>query len=1180
MAAEHNRYIPVDIQRELLFEVRYRCACDCESVSLEKCHIIPWCETHDNRAENLVVLCANCHTRADTEKWPESQMRRFKLEPCALQRDRMPPMSPAQKAIVDLVIAQDPDYMTDKERTRLVRMTAAFVDVNIGDVEVIEVAAVNSSRVRLSLPKPSVSKLVGDWANDRETVSEFFDEFEIIEITPGPPDHVGEARATAYKVSRPKTSDTSEGGLESIIVEDMLESGWKQGKPTDYNREHCIDVPKLIEFLTATQPEIAEKLMLGSENPTRHKFLSRLEKEIGNRGVIDVLRKGVKHGAHDIELFYGTPSPGNRTAAIQFAQNQFSVTRQLRYSTDDTARALDMGIFINGLPIATFELKNKLTSQDVDDAVKQYKDERARNPKEKIFAFGRCVVHFAVDDNEVKMCTHMKGKKSWFLPFNRGWNDGRGNPPNPNGLKTDYFWKQVLTPPSLTNILENYAQIVEEKNPKTGKVTRKQIFPRYHQLDVVKQLLKRTKQDGVGNRYLLQHSAGSGKSNSIAWLAHQLVGLKQDDKEIFDTVIVITDRRILDRQINATIRQFMQVGATVGHARHSSDLRKFIESGKKIIISTVQKFPFILGEIGDQHRDGKFAIIIDEAHSSQGGKTAAAVNEAISDSDPEDTINDALEKRIAARKMTTNASYYAFTATPKNKTLEMFGVPLPGEEGKTKHRPFHSYTMKQAIQEKFIIDVLENYTPVQSWYQLQKTIEEDPLFDKKRAKKKLRKYVESHDHAIGNKAEIMVDHFLEQVIAKRLIGGEARAMVICSSIPRAVQYYRAIKAYLDKLRSPYKAIVAYSGETDVEGTSMTESQVNGFSSDEIADKITDRPYRFLVCANKFQTGYDEPLLHTMYVDKPLAGVQAVQTLSRLNRAHPKKNSAFVLDFQNNAETIQQAFSDYYRTTLLSEETDPNKLHDLKRDLDEHQVYTQEQIDTLVTRYLGGERRDTLDPLLDSCEAIYTTQLDEDAQVRFKGNAKAFVRTYDFLASILPYSNPAWEKLSIFLTFLIKKLPSPVEEDLSRGILDAIDMESYRVERQERMRIAVADDDTEIDPASVGGGGSKPEPELERLSELLRTFNEHHGTHFEDPDRVYRRIQELAPVVKDDPAYQNAQENTPEKAELELHAAVKKAMTPMLRDDTEFYKQFVENDSFKGFVVQMVSQLLKNDRAAG
>jgi type I restriction enzyme R subunit len=631
---------------------------------------------------------------------------------------------------------------------------------------------------------------------------------------------------------------------------------------------------------------------------------------------------------------------------------------------------------------------------------------------------------------------------------------------------------------------------------------------------------------------------------------------------------VITDRRILDKQIRDTIKQFAQVSATVGHAEDSGDLRKFIQSGKKIIISTVQKFPFILDEIGDQHRGRRFAIIIDEAHSSQGGKTAAAMSEVLSD--PEDTINDALEKRMAARKMLDNASYFAFTATPKNKTLEMFGEPYPGDAGKVKHRPFHSYTMKQAIQENFILDVLKSYTPVSSYYKLIKTVENDPIFDTKRAKKKLRRYVESHDHAIRLKAEIMVDHFHEQVSGLNKIGGQARAMVVTSGVERAIQYFHAFREYLQERKSPFQAIVAFSGQHDYVGVNVTEASLNGFPSNDIADKIQEDPYRFLICAEKFQTGYDEPLLHTMYVDKPLSGIKAVQTLCRLNRAHPQKHDVFVLDFVNDTETITEAFADYYRTTVLSEETDPNKLHDLKAVLDDYQVYAPEHIEKLVTLYLDGAERDTLDPILDACVAIYKERLDEDGQVDFKGKAKAFTRTYDFLASILPYTNADWEKLSIFLNFLISKLPAPKEEDLAKGILEAIDMDSYRVEKRTALKIALPDDNAEIGPVPVTGGGRKTEPELDRLSNILKTFNDQFGTLFTDADRVVKRIKDdIVPKVAADQAYQNAKKNTPNTARIELDAALMRVVGPLLKDDTEFYKQFVQNDSFRRFVTDVV-----------
>ncbi len=778
-------------------------------------------------------------------------------------------------------------------------------------------------------------------------------------------------------------TDTTEKGLETLIVRSLIdEAGYLPGDSGDYDREHGVDLAHLIAFLRATQPETLEKLGVEEAGPRRTQFLHRLQGEVAKRGVIDVLRRGVKHGPHHIDLFYGTPSPNNRKAVERFEANRFSVTRQLRYSRDETQLSLDMAIFINGLPVATFELKNKLTKQTVEDAVQQYK--RDRDPKELLFQFGRCMVHFAVDDHEVRFCTHLKGKHSWFLPFNKGYNDGAGNPPNPAGLATDYLWKEVLTRGSLTDVIENYAQIVEEKDERSGRKSRKQIFPRYHQLAVVRKLLEHVRVNGVGKRYLIQHSAGSGKSNSIAWLAHQLVGLEQEDSALFDSVIVVTDRRVLDKQIRDTIKQFAQVSAIVGHAERSGDLKTFLYQGKKIIITTVQKFPFILDEIGSEHRGKRFAILIDEAHSSQGGKATAAMNRVL-ETDPDydeddETLEDQINRIMEGRKMVKNASYFAFTATPKNKTLEIFGEPDPQPDGTIRHVPFHSYTMKQAIEEGFILDVLQNYTPVASYYRLAKKVEDDPLFDVRKAQKKLRRYVESHQHAIRQKAEIMIDHFHEQVIARGKIGGKARAMVITNGIERAIQYFHAFQDYLKERRSPYQAIVAFSGEHEYGGQKVTEASLNGFPSNLIPEKVRTDPYRFLIVADKFQTGYDEPLLHTMYVDKPLSGIKAVQTLSRLNRAHPQKHDTFILDFYNDSDTIQRAFEPYYRTTILSDETDPNKLHDLKAALDGYQVYSPDQVDELVVRYLRGEDRDRLDPILDACVAVYNAELDEDAQV--------------------------------------------------------------------------------------------------------------------------------------------------------------------------------------------------------
>jgi type I restriction enzyme R subunit len=982
------------------------------------------------------------------------------------------------------------------------------------------------------------------------------------------------------------TTDTSEKGLEAIIVALLTGqtddgapaprrareraapyggAGYVEGDPRDYDRAHAVDLAKLLAFLRATQPKAIAQLGLAEDGPKRLQFLARLQGEIAKRGVVDVLRKGVRHGPASVELFYGTPSPGNARARELFEANLFSVTRQLRYSKDETQLALDLCLFINGLPVATFELKNRLTKQTVADAIQQYK--RDRDPKELLFQFGRCLVHLAVDDQDVWMCTHLQGVDSWFLPFNKGWNDGAGNPPNPRGIKTDYLWKQILTRQGLTDILENYAQIVEEKDERTGRKRQRQIFPRYHQLDVVHKLLADAAQRGVGKRYLIEHSAGSGKSNSIAWLAYQLIGLEKRGKAIFDSIIVVTDRRVLDKQIKDTIKQFAQVASTVGHAEHSGDLRQFLEAGKKIIITTVQKFPFILDDIGNEHRGRNFAIIIDEAHSSQGGRTSAKMSQVLSPeggAEDEETVEDAINRIMESRKMLPNASYFAFTATPKNKTLEIFGEAF--QEGEqVKHRPFHVYSMKQAIQEGFILDVLLSYTPVASYYRLLKTVPNDPRYDVKKAQKKLRRYVEGHQVAVEHKAEIMVDHFHEQVLARQKIGGQARAMVVTSGIERAIQYYHAFASYLKERKSRYKAIVAFSGEHDYGGQKVTEASLNGFPSNLIPERFREEPYRFLICAEKFQTGYDEPLLHTMYVDKILSGIKAVQTLSRLNRAHPQKHDTFVLDFVNDADTIQQSFEPYYRTTILSAETDPDKLHDLKADLDGYQVYSQQQVEQLAELYLGGAERDRLDPVLDACVAIYNEQLDEDGQVGFKGKAKAFVRTYGFLATILPYTNVEWEKLSIFLNFLIPKLPAPKEEDLSKGILEAIDMDSYRVEVQASLDITLPDQDGEIEPVPTSGGGRIHEPELDVLSNILRSFNDQFGNiDWKDADKIRKVISEEIPAkVAADKAYQNARKNPDrQNARIEHDKALQRVMTDLLSDHTELFKQFSDNPSFK------------------
>lgn len=966
----------------------------------------------------------------------------------------------------------------------------------------------------------------------------------------------------------------NEENLEKLIVSQMVDGGWREGEEGAFNASYALDLDEFTAFVRATQPQLIESLGLEIESPKQHKFLARLQGEITRRGIVHALRNGLDHLGHHIDLYYPTPSVGNASAAKAFAQNRWVITRQVHHSVSKPGDTVDLVAFVNGLPLFTFELKNNITKQTVDDAVTQY--QRDRDPRDPIFGFGRTLAHFALDDQRVKFSTHLKGKASWFLPFDQGYNDGGGNPPNANGVKTDYLWKETLSPLSLAGIIENYAQLVEEKNPKTGRKTRKAIFPRFHQLDVVRKLLADVAKRGAGHRYLVQHSAGSGKSNSIAWLTHQLTEMTHDGELAFDSIIVVTDRIILDNQLTQTIKSFLQVGSTVMHADRSGDLRHAITDGKKIIITTVQKFPYILDDIGSDHRDRTFAIIIDEAHSSQGSKTSAAVSRVLAavdlNEEEEVTFEDQINTIIEGKKMLPNASYFAFTATPKSKTLEMFGERTRQVDGKVGHRPFHSYTMKQAIQEGFIMDVLSSYTPVGSYYKLMKTVQDDPKFDTKRASKKLRAYVEGNQHAIKQKSEIMVEHFLDQVIAKQKVGGQARAMIVTSSIPRCLEYFHATRKALAERRSPYQVVVAFSGEHEYLGTKVTESSLNGFPSREIAQKIKEDPFRILVVANKFQTGYDEPLMHTMYVDKTLSGVLAVQALSRLNRAHPAKRDTFVLDFANDADDIKHAFDPYYRTTVLAEETDPNKLHDFITDLDHMAIYTSEQVNKFVQRYLGGADVDQLHPLLDASVHEYVDLLDEDDQVKFKGNAKAFLRTYNFLSTVLPYGSVEWEKRAIFLDSLVPKLPAPKDEDLAAGILENIDLESYRAEKNVAMRIVLEDDDGKLKPPPPRGGGIPPDSEIEKLSSILKSFNDHFGNiKWDDEDRIQRRIAEEIPrIVSGDKAYRNAQANgDPVNARVESDRALQKAMLSLITDETQLFKYFQDNNSFKHWLEETI-----------
>lgn len=959
-------------------------------------------------------------------------------------------------------------------------------------------------------------------------------------------------------------TNLSENGLETLIVEYLVNSNkYEQGCNSTYNKEYALDEERLFRFLNDTQKAKMDELHILDNDLEKDRFFKQLDRKLKSDGVIEILRKGIRYKHLHLDMLYVRPNIGNAAAAELYAKNIFSVTRQLNYSKQNPLLALDFCIFLNGLPIMTFELKNQLTKQNVNDAIIQYK--RDRSPSEPIFSFKRCIVHFAVDDNEVKMCTELKGEKSWFLPFNKGNNDGAGNPVNPNGLKIDYLWKNILTKDEISNIIENYAQIISEKDEDTGITKYKQIFPRYHQLYLVKSLFEDAKRDGVGHRYLIQHSAGSGKSNSIAWLAHQLVTLTDSNsKNIFDTVIVVTDRVNLDKQIRDTIKQFMQVSATVGWASASGELKKLLDEGKKIVITTVHKFQFILKDISDVYKKNSFAILIDEAHSSQNGNLSAKMNIVLSGNvyEDDDDLEDKINSIIEGRKMVKNASYFAFTATPKNKTLEMFGKKEHLPDGTTQPCPHYVYTMKQAIEEGFIMDVLRYYTPIQSYYKLAKSIEDDPQFDKKKAQKLLRYYVESNSYAINEKAKIIVEHFHSQVISKGKIGGKARAMVVTSKIARAVDYYKAITELLEERNSPYKAIIAYSGTAEYYGKQVTEDEINGFPSSQIEKTFRSDPYRILIVAQKFQTGYDEPLLHTMYVDTKLSDIKAVQTLSRLNRSHPDKKDTFILDFVNDVSVIKAAFDRYYKTTILSGETDVNKLNDLIDTMETIQVYTAEDVDSFVSFCLNNAPREQLDPILDKCVEVYNDLVVED-QIEFKSSAKSFVRTYNFLAAVLPYGSSDWEKLSIFLNQLIAKLPSPQGGDFTEGLLEDIDLEYYRTTQMETVQIVLEDENGEVNPVPVSTDVGIDVPEMDSLSAILQEFNDLFGDiEWSDMDKVRKQIFDFPDIVSQDKRYQNAMKRSDrQNAKDESDRATYDAVIAAMNTNLEIYKRFMDDPHF-------------------
>ncbi len=977
-------------------------------------------------------------------------------------------------------------------------------------------------------------------------------------------------------------ADTSEKGFQKLIVNYLkVEHYYRESVSSDFDREFCLNTKQLFEFIESTQPDTFDMIKKKGERA----FLVRLDEKIHELGIIEVLRKGIKHLDKTIDLFYRKPSSKfNNRDLVRYSSNIFSVTEELKYSLDNENR-LDVTIFLNGIPILTMELKNSLTGQTVQNGIRQYKNDR--DSKEKLFSFGRCMVHFAADTESVFMCSHLKDKNSDFLPFNKGLNDGNplppfgaGNPVNKDGLRTHYLWEQILSKDSLSNIIDKFAQIFEEKDEDTGRVTRKMIFPRYHQLTVVRAILQHAKEKGIGQRYLVQHSAGSGKSNSIAWLAHQLINLYDSTGEnhIFDSTIVVTDRIVLDKQLRETIKQFSQtkgiVEAITGEGgSKTNQLREAIANKKKVIITTIQTFPHLLDEM-QELPSLKFGIIIDEAHSSQSGETAAKMNAVLSNKQTEDeesedpeepTLEDKINELIDSRKMIKNGSYFAFTATPKNKTLETFGVPVPVGD-KVKHYAFHLYSMKQAIDEEFIIDVLQNYTTYNSFYKLIKSTEANPDYNTKEAQKKLRAYVEGHEFAISEKAKIMLDHFHKDV--RYLINGEAKAMVVTKGIIAAIKYKHAFNEYLKEIKSPFKAIIAFSGKKTYKGIEYDEVSMNSFESykNDIPKNFKKSQYKFLIVANKYQTGFDQPLLHTMYVDKKLRDVQAVQTLSRLNRSYkPYKRDTFVLDFYNSTDDIKEAFEPYYTATILSEETNPNKLNDLQDALDAYEVYSEEQVHDFFKKYISKAERTIIDPIIDSSVHIFDNDLNLDKKIDFKIKVKSFLRTYSYLAKLLDFNNKYWEQLWWFLKLLVAKLKIPNDDNLTEGLLESVDMESYRPIKEGTNEIKLADDKGTIDPIPVKLGGGAKDSEFDTLENIIKTFNQRFGDiDWSDKDKVHKILTEQLPAeMQADTEIINAiKYSDRQNAKITSDNKIKDLIGQYLFTQTEIYKKFTQDADFQ------------------
>ena len=1004
-------------------------------------------------------------------------------------------------------------------------------------------------------------------------------------------------------------SNTNEVALEQAIqkylsghtTEDMAgkpapvgDGPYRIGLPGDFNAQFALDTAMFWQFLQTTQGKELAKLQLRNPSDWQAKILERFDRLIKKHGLLHLLKKGLLVDDAFFSLMY--PAPLASSAARvhdNFTANIWSITRQVRYSLVNLGEEIDMVLFLNGMPLITVELKNAWTGQTARfHGQKQYREHR--DATQPLLHFGRALVHMAVDTDEVFMATKLTGASTFFLPFNKGHNNGEGNPPNPNGHKTAYLWEEVFLPASLAGIIQHFVLLEGKATEPLAK--KSLIFPRYQQLDVVRRLLGHASTNGVGHSYLIQHSAGSGKSNSITWAAYQLIetypqstslpGARGLDQPLFDSVIVVTDRRLLDKQLRDNIKDFSEVKNIVAPALRSADLKSALENGKKSIITTIQKFPFIIDGISDLS-DKRFAVIIDEAHSGQSGQAHDNMNRAmgVGDVDPdEDDPQDRILAAMQSRKMRGNASYLAFTATPKATTLEKFGERQP--DGSFK--PFHLYSMKQAIEEGFILNVLANYTTYKSYYEIQKSVEENPLFDTKKAQKKLRAYVERSQHTINTKAEIMLDHFIPQVVNTKKLRGKAKGMIVTQNIEAAIRYYKAVTKLLDAQGNPFKALIAFSGEKTVDGVKYTEADMNGFPESETREKFNTDDYRLLVVANKYLTGFDQPKLTAMYVDKKLQFVLAVQALSRLNRSAPKlgkrTEDLFILDFFNSVDDIKTAFDPFYTVTTLSEATDVNVLHELKDALDQVGVYEWQEVEDFVTRYFAGEDAQALSPIIDVAANRFNAELEllDPEKIDFKIKAKQFVKIYGQMASIIPFEVLVWEKLFWLLKFLIPKLKiKDPNQDMLDELLEAVDLSSYGLERTKlNHEIGLDATDTELTPQNPNPRGNHDgDPKTDPLDEIIRSFNERWFQGWSaTPEEQRVKFVNIVNSIRAHPDYTAKYEDNadPYNRGLALEKILQDVMLKRRKDELELYKLFASDPAFKAAWSQNIEQVLNKN----